>query len=111
MTKTGKAPVLRVTRGFGSNPKLWGMAELNGRRYHVMELDLPVTYGDGTTCPLTAILRGPALPPNGRVYTFDGLGNWSDRAPYASVDAVVAALAAAWPGATVAVDLTATARL
>lgn len=87
---------IRVSRGVGSNPKLWGMLYDGGYARQVMEMDL-------APAPLTAILWGP-LEKTGGPFAWPspyGELGLDDRKPYPSADAVVDALAALWPAAEI----------
>jgi hypothetical protein len=88
--------LIRVSRGVGSNPKLWGMLYGDGYSRQVMELDCP-------PAPLTAILWGPYDAVGGPMSWPSPYGplGLTSRKRYAGVDAVVAELAALWPAAEI----------
>lgn len=90
--------MIRVSRGVGSNPKLWGMLYDGRYSRQVMELDVP-----SATTALTAIMWGPYGEVGGAMSWPSPYGplGMTSRAPYDSVDAVVIALAALWPAADI----------
>lgn len=94
---------IRVSKGVGSNPKLWGMLYDGRYSRQVMELDVPVTHRDGSVCPLTAMVWGPYDAVGGPMAWPSPYGplGLTDRREYESVDAVVAELAALWPAAEI----------
>ena len=92
------ATVIRVTKGYGSNPKAWAVIREPGRHTQVGEFDL--SEEPGWYDPVGNGINGMS----GIIWNPDG--TISDRLLYNSLDEWVSDISAVYPGAEIVVDMT-----